>query len=510
MKRTIINCILSIIVGLFAVSAAFAIQTAKKGEFAPHKNVPGPVRLEMEKADNSGEVHTDPQFIADRQAIVNHLMAYAFLIDEGRWEDWFALFSDDILFETTVPELGTISLKGMEAFRELINERYIKPGKTSTAVRRHTMSNVHVAEQTETTAKVRTYMLITSVPKADKLVTKTTGTYNAELEKHDGKWIITRWYIEADVKLAPSKFPEGSAVTYLPDPQLVIPDATPEPLPGEITLKGHPYSMPANGPLFNNTTQPWSWTDSDFVIVDYLTDARAAAKFLPEGATTFPIPDLDGFSAVKHIWANYRDSSFGPYRELIIAIPCLIDGAMYLYVPFIYVTTDAAMAGGREIGGWPKKIADIRMERAGNAYRLSFTRGSMELNATATVGHKIFSTPLPANEPVLLSYPQNMTLPLPPPTGSPQEAVPLPTMSLKLIPGVGSANPEPVVAQLIGSTWKLSGDFHGTGGVTMSMHPSEEDPIAQLPVLGILGATYAHGDMTLAVKEMKVLADWLK
>ncbi len=64
-------------------------------------------------------------------------------------------------------------------FRQVVEERYIKLGKTSTAVRRHTQGNVHVTEQTPTTAKVRTYMLISSVPSADKLHILTTGTYNA-------------------------------------------------------------------------------------------------------------------------------------------------------------------------------------------------------------------------------------------------------------------------------------------------------------------------------------------
>jgi len=75
-------------------------------EFVPHKNVPGPARLDMELADNSGKVNTDPMFIADRLAIINHVMAYSYLIDEGRWDDWFALFSDDIVFENTSPEPG--------------------------------------------------------------------------------------------------------------------------------------------------------------------------------------------------------------------------------------------------------------------------------------------------------------------------------------------------------------------------------------------------------------------
>src|SRR4029077_15634854 len=50
-------------------------------------------------------------------------MAYSYLIDEGRWDDWFALFSDDVVFENTSPELGTLILKGMKAFKELVQPR---------------------------------------------------------------------------------------------------------------------------------------------------------------------------------------------------------------------------------------------------------------------------------------------------------------------------------------------------------------------------------------------------
>jgi hypothetical protein len=205
-----------------------------KDTFVPHKNVPGPARLNMELADNSGKVNSDPMFIADRLAIINHVMAYSYLIDEGRWDDWFALFSDDIVFENTSPELGTLILKGMKAFKELVEHRYIIPGKNSKGVRRHTQGNVHVAEQTATTAKVRTYMLISSVPAADKLHTLTTGTYNANLEKRGGKWIITRWYIEVDAPLAPSKLPEGfpeDEVKWIPDPSTAMPGAGPVAVP---------------------------------------------------------------------------------------------------------------------------------------------------------------------------------------------------------------------------------------------------------------------------------------
>ncbi|MBW2058791.1 MAG: hypothetical protein JRH07_13530 [Deltaproteobacteria bacterium] len=46
-----------------------------------------PARLPMVQADYSGKpLPADPKFLADRLAIINHVTAYSFLIDEGRWE----------------------------------------------------------------------------------------------------------------------------------------------------------------------------------------------------------------------------------------------------------------------------------------------------------------------------------------------------------------------------------------------------------------------------------------
>jgi SnoaL-like domain len=206
----------------FLVMAIAAPAWAQADKFVPHMNAPGPSRLDMEKADNSGAVNTDIQFIADRLAIINHISAYAYLLDEGRWEDWFALFSDDVSFEVTAPTFGTIIIKGQKPFRAFVENRYIKPAMTSTAVRRHIMGNIHVASQTATAARARSYMLISSVTSGNRLNPLTTGTYNINLEKRDGKWTITRWYTEADGLLAPGKLPQGftdAEVTFIPYPQ---------------------------------------------------------------------------------------------------------------------------------------------------------------------------------------------------------------------------------------------------------------------------------------------------
>jgi acetoacetate decarboxylase/3-phenylpropionate/cinnamic acid dioxygenase small subunit len=482
--------------------------------FVPHKNVPGPARLQVDRADFSGSVNTDPQFIADRQAIINHVTAYAYLIDEGRWEDWYALFADDFTFETTVPEIGTVIIKGKEAFRPFIEDRYIKPGKTSKTVRRHTQGNVHVSEQTATHASVRTYMFISSVPKADHLHMLTTGTYNAELEKRDGKWTITRWYIEVDVPLSPSPLPTGfteDQFKWIPDPSVELPGApkVATPVKGQRTLKNLSFSQ---GNLYQNAPV-WTWTDIDVIIVDYLTDAKSAAAFLPENLSTFPIPEMPGYALVKSVWAHYRNSGFGPYNEFMPIIPCLFEGQMFLDVPLIYVDRDSAMAGGREIGGWPKKMAKIEFDRVGDEYRVSLERNGQRLaSAKINVGGKLFSTPLPADKPVSLPYPYNMTFPLPAPTGKPQEDVALPTSTLKFFPGVGTGelNPAPSVARVVGSPWHMKGTFFSGSGASASYRPSDEDPFYKLPILKILGGMYFEGDMSLALSEMRVLADWLK
>jgi len=136
-----------------------------------------PKRLPMVQADNSGKPLTSWKAVADRQAIINQVTAYSFLIDEGRWDAWYDLFSEDILFETTAPCFGTIRVKGKEAFKRFVDVRFRGPGsETNRVAHRHTMGNVHVAAQTDTTAEVRTYMLISNAFPDGKFQW-TTGPY---------------------------------------------------------------------------------------------------------------------------------------------------------------------------------------------------------------------------------------------------------------------------------------------------------------------------------------------
>ncbi|WP_041068393.1 nuclear transport factor 2 family protein [Thiolapillus brandeum] len=217
MKKTFIT---TAVAGVISLSGSLATASDwKPTDF--QKRIPGPARLPMVEADYSGTVNTDPQFIADRLAILNHVAAYSYLIDEGRWDEWYSLFSDDVVFETTTPCFGTIRATGKKAFMGVVDMRYRGPGsEKNTTMRRHTQGNYHVAKQTKDTAEVRTYMLISSAPADGGFKVLTSGTYNATLKKRNGKWTITRWYIEVDAPLKASALPEGGAakgIEFIPD-----------------------------------------------------------------------------------------------------------------------------------------------------------------------------------------------------------------------------------------------------------------------------------------------------
>jgi len=107
---------------------------------------------------------------------------------------------------------------------------------------------------------------------------------------------------------------------------------------------------PAMGPK-----NPWVWNNIDMAIIDYLTPEVAAAEVLPADAQLIAISDLPGHAAVKLVFAKYRGGTLAPYNEVVLGIPCLYKEQLAMYVPFIYVTTDDAMASGRELGGFPRR-----------------------------------------------------------------------------------------------------------------------------------------------------------
>jgi len=89
--------------------------------------------------------------------------------------------------------------------------------------------------------------------------------------------------------------------------------------------------------------------------------------------------------------------------------------------------------------------------------------------------------------------PYNVALPLPEPTSQPQ-ALPFNLMTMRLLPSYSADNPW-ALAQLIGTLWTLETGTLWAGDATLAFHPSEQDPVADLPVNAILDAMLFRGDM---------------
>jgi acetoacetate decarboxylase len=268
-------------------------------------------------------------------------------------------------------------------------------------------------------------------------------------------------------------------------------------LQGRVTKDNYGASMPAIAPLYPGFVQGdgWRFDDIDVLMIDYTTDAEAAAAMLPAEASLVAIPSAPGQSAVKFIWAHYRRCTLGPYREAFLTIPCLYDNNLYLYVPQIWVDTDAALASGREVGGFPKKLADIEINFLGNTWQgyLDRPRGQRIASSTFETTDELLSIPLPADRTPEFPSPYNVALPLPEPTGQPQ-ALPFSTMTMRLIPNPSEDNPW-ALTQLNGTVWTLETGTLWAGDATLAFHPSEQDPVADLPVNAILDAMLFRGDM---------------
>lgn len=282
--------------------------------------------------------------------------------------------------------------------------------------------------------------------------------------------------------------------------------------------------MPQSAPIAP-LADAFHYRKIDLVVVSYATDAENAAALVPEGLDLLDVPIIPGQSAVNLIFAKYRENDeVGPYMEMIVAIPVVVDGAPWLYVPFIYVDSDSALTAGREYGGYPKKMGDITMRNYGDLYLSHMSRGSMQektadpnfsdiASSSVTKAGRLFSIPLPSEDIKQLPFPYNLLLPLPAANGKPQDYI-LPTMGLRSIPGVGADADKSAILQLIGTPWVITeaevfaGDFSST---SMALFPSDEDPIAQaLPMNAVLASYIIKGDMYTKATDWILIKDYNK
>ena len=186
------------------------------------------------------------------------------------------------------------------------------------------------------------------------------------------------------------------------------------PLMGRLTKDHFGASMPLDAPYYQSP--PFYYRDALAMTISYETDADAAAALVPEGVEV-PRPAMAGL-----IVAHYPKSTFGRYNEAILTVQCRHEGIDYMYIPHIVVDTVPPLAGGREIWGFPKKLASIGLE--GDA---ELVRGAVE----RPVGVRLVTVVMRPERPLDLN-------------DDPGQAV----LSLRVIPSAEEDRP-PSLAELI-------------------------------------------------------------
>jgi acetoacetate decarboxylase len=235
-------------------------------------------------------------------------------------------------------------------------------------------------------------------------------------------------------------------------------------------------SMPLDAPLYQmDAERGIEYWGCRGVMATFTTTPRVA-PLVPDGL------HLGDPAIAALLVADYGASTLGPYREYVALLQVTDDdGVAGMYIPYIYVTNDAAMAAGRELLGAPKKLADIAVDVEPEAVvgRLSRPSSCPLVEVVVAPAERVGGDVLDAL--------------LPPGT---------PLYSLRSLPGPPGSTQ---VHELIrwSSALAVRSDAFGDGlrftGPTSVRYPSQTavDPVHQLEVETMLGGAYLEFDMRL-------------
>ena len=239
-------------------------------------------------------------------------------------------------------------------------------------------------------------------------------------------------------------------------------------------VKRNAFAMPLTSPAF--PPGPYRFKNREFLIVTYRTDPDALRAVIPE-----PLQFTDAI--VKYEFIRMPDSTgFGDYTESGQVIPVTFNGVAGGYVHSMYLNDEAPIAGGRELWGFPKKLASPKVTVETDTLLGTLDYGSVRV-ATATMGYK--HTPLD--------------------TDKVKAGMLAPNYLLKIIPHVdGSARICELVQYFLEDV-TVKGAWTGPAALELAHHALA--PVARLPVLEVISGTHIQTDMTLGMGS--VIHDYL-
>ncbi|MGJ8609517.1 MAG: acetoacetate decarboxylase [Octadecabacter sp.] len=240
-------------------------------------------------------------------------------------------------------------------------------------------------------------------------------------------------------------------------------------------IKQNAFAMPMTNPSYPKG--PYRFIDREFFIITYRTDLAALRAVVPEPLkVTEPI--------VKFEFIRMPDSTgFGDYTESGQVIPVEYEGRKGGYVHSMYLNDHSPIAGGREIWGFPKKLAEPHMRVEKDTLVGTLDYGSVQI-ASATMGYKHRALDLT----------------------SVAESLAAPSWLIKIIPDVCCTKAR--VCELVEYYLEdvtVKGAWEGPAG--LELHDHALATLTDLPVLEVLSATHILSDLTLGLG--KVVHDYL-
>ena len=111
------------------------------------------------------------------------------------------------------------------------------------------------------------------------------------------------------------------------------------------------FAMPLTSPAYS--PGPYRFVNREYLIITYRTDAAKLRAIVPE-----PLELNDREPLVKYEFIRMPDSNgFGDYTESGQVIPVSFRGRKGGYTHCMFLNDEGPIAGGRELWGFPKKLA---------------------------------------------------------------------------------------------------------------------------------------------------------
>jgi acetoacetate decarboxylase len=135
------------------------------------------------------------------------------------------------------------------------------------------------------------------------------------------------------------------------------------------------YTTPVGSPLYPQP--PLVYRRTRWLLAFYRVESERVGGLLPP--LLEPADESGGVLCCAFV-ADFPETSLGPYATCGVGVRVRFRETVGTYFPDVFVTSDAAMAAGREVWGTPKKLADrILFEWREGAGRGLALRGGAEL-----------------------------------------------------------------------------------------------------------------------------------